>query len=78
MKYECIKSFDLPRIDEYGEDIGDYTYTTIREGSVWEIGRDAHFADIRLYTINTFEDESYWIDITKEQLNACFKEVEDD
>ena len=66
MKYKCIKSFFVDKVDDDG-------LIEIKEGSVWEAD-ESNFrcveADIRL--IEDVEGVYNWLEITKERLKNYF------
>lgn len=71
MKYRCIKGFVLDSYDDDGFRV-DETFD-VEEGTVYEetpeniIGGEVHL-----------ENETHWIEITRETLNEYFEEVSDD
>lgn len=71
MKYKCIKSFFVDKVDDDG--FWEEGLIEIKEGSVWEVD-ESNFrcigADIRL--IEDVEGAYNWLEITKERLKNYF------
>ena len=71
MKYKCIKPSEVPVLDEYENETGDYM--AVQEGSIWEMEELCPFSPkARLVS------EGYWIEISYEKLKECFEEVEEE
>lgn len=72
MKYKCIKSFFVDKVDDDG--FGEEGLIEIKENSVWEVD-ESNFrcigADIRL--IEDVEGYFNWLEIPKERLKNNFK-----
>lgn len=72
MKYKCIKSFFVDKVDDDG--FWEEGLIEIKENSVWEVD-ESNFrcigADIRL--IEDVEGYFNWLEIPKERLKNNFK-----
>lgn len=75
--YKCIKGFALEKCDDDGFTI-EGEYTTIEEGSIWNIPEDENFrligGEIRLEEDKP--DEINWIEIPKQTLEEHFKSID--
>ncbi|EQB4340918.1 hypothetical protein ACYJ2U_001637 [Clostridium botulinum] len=72
-QYQCIKGFSVEKCDDDGFTI-EGEYTTIEEGSIWNIPEDEKYrligGEVRLES-----NEFGWIEMTKETLMEFFKEI---
>ncbi len=75
MKYKCIKSFLVDKVDDEG--FWEEQSIEIKENSVWEAD-ESNFrcigADIRL--IEDVEGHFNWLEITKERLENNFELIQ--
>lgn len=72
MKMQCIKSFDTPKFDAWGDPAGTHH---VAKSTVWDYEEDyVSKLDHRLYSPNGDDDDGF-IDVTNENFDECFKRI---
>lgn len=76
MKYKCIKTFYVEKVDDDGFFTG--KYMTIPKDSIWELSETTFgISEIQLIRVWKTKKAKTWpyIEIGKERLNECFEQL---